>query len=153
MFFPKPVISFRSARKSISYLVKAKLYPTQRTAEPFKCTKKPGELYENVNITDNFTSSVIQNTYKVNHKLHCNDKCLIYLLTCKQCLKKYVGKTTYVFCKARTFLIGKSCMQQHLFERFQSPGRTGFIENVCLTFTDKTDPFIPTNVKIPGDKH
>ena len=35
-------------------------------------------------------------------------------------------------------------MQQHLFEHFQSPGHTGFIEDVCITLIDKTDPFIPT---------
>ena len=35
-------------------------------------------------------------------------------------------------------------MQQHLFEHFQSPGQTGFVEDVCITFIDKTEPFIPT---------
>ena len=35
-------------------------------------------------------------------------------------------------------------MQQHLLEHFQSPGYTGFIEDVCITLIDKTDPFIPT---------
>ena len=35
-------------------------------------------------------------------------------------------------------------MQQHLFRHFQSPSHTGFIENVCITFIDKTDFFIPT---------
>ena len=35
-------------------------------------------------------------------------------------------------------------MQQHSFEHFQSPGHTGFIEDVCITLVDKRDPFIPT---------
>lgn len=35
-------------------------------------------------------------------------------------------------------------MQQHLFERFQSPGQTGFIDDVSVTLIDKADPFIPT---------
>ena len=35
-------------------------------------------------------------------------------------------------------------MQQHLFERSHSPRHTSFIENVCITFIDKTDPFIST---------
>ena len=35
-------------------------------------------------------------------------------------------------------------MQQHLFERFQSPGQTGFIEDVSVTLIDKANPFIPT---------
>ena len=33
-------------------------------------------------------------------------------------------------------------MQQHLFEHFQSPKHTGFVEDVCITFVDKTHPFI-----------
>ena len=32
-------------------------------------------------------------------------------------------------------------MQQHLFEHFQSPRHTGFVD-FCITFIDKTDPFI-----------
>ena len=35
-------------------------------------------------------------------------------------------------------------MQQHLFECFQIPGYTGFVEDVCITFIDKADPVIPT---------
>ena len=35
-------------------------------------------------------------------------------------------------------------MQKHLFEYFQSPGHIGFVEDVWITFVDKTDPFIPT---------
>ena len=99
---PKPMISFRSARKLSSYLLRAKLYPIERTVGSFKCTKKCCEVCENVNITDSFTSSVTQNTYKINHNLNCDDKCLIYLLTCKQCRKQYVGETTDAFVKDGT---------------------------------------------------
>ena len=35
-------------------------------------------------------------------------------------------------------------MQQHLFEHLRSPGHTGLVEDVCIIFTDKADPFIPT---------
>lgn len=35
-------------------------------------------------------------------------------------------------------------MQQHLFERFQSPGQTGFIENVSVTLIDKADKHLNT---------
>ena len=57
VFSPKS-ISFRSARKLSSYLVRAKLYPIERTVRSFKCTKKHCEVCKNVNITDSFTSSV-----------------------------------------------------------------------------------------------
>ena len=35
-------------------------------------------------------------------------------------------------------------MQQHLFEYFQKSEHTGFLEDVYVTFIDKTDPQIPT---------
>ena len=34
-------------------------------------------------------------------------------------------------------------MQQHVLEHFQSPGHTDFVADVCTTFIDKTDSFIP----------
>ena len=30
---------------------------------------------------------------------------------------------------------------------FQSSGHTVYVEDVCITFTDKTDPFIPTKLQ------
>ena len=36
-------------------------------------------------------------------------------------------------------------MQQHLFNHFCTSGHTGFIENVSITFIDKTDPSDPLN--------
>ena len=70
----------------------------------------------------------------------------------KRSWKQYEGETTDAFQKrwdnyennARKFLRVKHCMQQHLFEYFQSPRDTGFVGDVCITFIDKTDPFIPT---------
>ena len=44
-----------------------------------------------------FTSSVTGETFKINHKLNCDDKCTMYLLTCKCCGKQYVGETTDEF--------------------------------------------------------
>ena len=70
-------------------------------------------------------------------------------MTCKQCLKQYVGETTDAFRKrwnshknnARKFLREESCMQQYLCEQFRSPGYTSFAEDICITFIDTTDPF------------
>ena len=36
VFTPKPMISFRSARRLSSYLVRAKLYPTERNVGSYK---------------------------------------------------------------------------------------------------------------------
>ena len=40
VFTPKLMISFRSARKMSNYLVRAKLYPEERTKGSFKCGSK-----------------------------------------------------------------------------------------------------------------
>ena len=55
---PKPMISFRSARKLSSYLVRAKLYPTERTVGSYKCGGKCCEVCINVNETSTFTTTV-----------------------------------------------------------------------------------------------
>ena len=43
----------------------------------------------------------------------------------------------------RNFLKGQTCMQQHLFEHFASEGHCSFLEDVSITFIDKTDPKDP----------
>ena len=58
VFTPKPMISFRSARKLSSYLVRAKLYPTERTVGYYKCGGKHCEVCINVNETSTFTTTV-----------------------------------------------------------------------------------------------
>ena len=87
VFTPKPIVSFHSARKLSSYLVRAKLYPTERKVGSFKCKGKRCKTCFNVNETDSFASSATKEEYKTNHCFNCNEKCLIYLLTCKGCLK------------------------------------------------------------------
>ena len=39
-------------------------------------------------------SITIGKSFKINHKLDCDDNCLIYLLTAKCCGKQYVGETS-----------------------------------------------------------
>ena len=35
-------------------------------------------------------------------------------------------------------------MQRHLYEHFQLPGQTGFLQDTYVTLIDKTDPRAPT---------
>ena len=88
VFTPKPMVSFRSARKLSSYLVRAKLYPLKRKVGSFECKGKRCQTCLNVNETDSFASSVTKEEYKINHCFDCNENCLIYLLKCKVCLKQ-----------------------------------------------------------------
>ena len=84
LFLPGPMVSFRGARKLSSYLVRAKLYPLHRRVGSKKCAKNRCEVCDYVTDTDTFTSTVTGESFKINHQLNCDDRCIIYLLTWKQ---------------------------------------------------------------------
>ena len=88
VFTPGPMGSFRSARKSSSYLVRGKLYPFESRVGSFKCGGKRCQICLNVTETETFTSTSTNQTYKINHEFICNKSSLIYLLTCKICCKQ-----------------------------------------------------------------
>ena len=56
------MVSFRGATKLSSYLVRAKLYPLERSVGSFKCGKRRCQVCENVCETDTFKSSPTKNT-------------------------------------------------------------------------------------------
>ena len=97
VFTPGPIVSYRSARKISSYLVRAKLYPLERKVGSEKCGKSRCEVCLNIQETDTFTSTTTSESFKINHKLNCDDNCLICLFTCKCCGKQYVRETTDEF--------------------------------------------------------
>ena len=152
VFTSKPMVSFKSSRKISSYLVRAKLYPIERTVGSFKCGSKRCEVCKYITKTDTFTSSVTGETYKINHRLDCNDKCLVYLLTCNKCKKQYTGQTTDNFrgrwnnykSKCKSFKRGEKCIQEHLYKHFESEEHTEFLDDVSITLIDKTDGSNPT---------
>ena len=97
VFTPAPFVSFRSARNLKSFLVRSKFYPLDRKVGSEKCNGKRYLVCLNVVETDTFESFQTKKQYKINHNLICNDKCLIYLLSCKICGLQYVGSTTDPF--------------------------------------------------------
>ena len=130
VFTPKLMVSFRSSRKISSYLVRAKLYPIERTVDSFRCASKRCEVCKYITETGTFTSSATGETYKIKHRLDCNDKCLVYLLTCNKCKKEYTSQTTGNFrgrwnnykSKSKSFKRGEKCMQEHLYKHIESEG-------------------------------
>ena len=62
VFNPKQMISFHSARKMSSYLVRAKLYSEERTKGSFKYGSKRCKICLNVNGTSTFTITVTGET-------------------------------------------------------------------------------------------
>ena len=87
----KPMISFRSARKQSSYLVRVKLYPTERTEGSYKHGAKRCEVCINVNKAT-FTSTVTKETYIKNHRFDCNERYSVYFLTCNKCKMQREGR-------------------------------------------------------------
>ena len=81
LFIPRPMVSFRGARKLSKVGSK-------------KCAKTRCEVCDYVTDTDTFTSTVTGESFKINHQLNCDDRSIIYLLTCKQRQKQYTGETT-----------------------------------------------------------
>ena len=120
------MVLFCSARKLNSYLVRAKLYPLERTVGSYKCKSKQCQVCNNITEADSFTCSNDQTNVKINHRFDYNERCLIYLITCNRCLKQYVGQTVDEFRhmwnnykdNARKFERGEQCMQRQLYEHF-----------------------------------
>ena len=127
------------------------LYATERIVRSYKCGGKQCEVCINVNETSTFTSTVTGKTYIRNHRFDCNERCLLYLLTCNKCKMQYVGQTIDLFrsrwnnykSDSRKHGQGAKCMQQHFFNHFWTSGHCGFLKDVSLTFIDKTDPSDP----------
>ena len=151
MFLPGPMVSFQSAREVSSCLVRAKVYPLERTGSSFKCKKSRCQVSLNVNETDTFTSTVTNKTHKIIHKSDWNDKYFIYLLTCRKFLIQYFSKTVDEFHdrwnnyknNTRNYDCNHPCMQRHLYDHYSSVGHSRFLEQVLITFIDKTDTSDP----------
>ena len=117
-------------------------------------------MVNNVTEGSTFTSTVTQNTYKINHQCNCSEKCLVDLRTCNKCFKQYAGQTIDKFRRQRNsyksndrkFQRIKPSMQEHLFSHFSMAGHDRFLNDDSITFIDKTDPFDPL-WKITEDKH
>ena len=92
-----------------------------------------------------------EESFKINHHLYCNDKCLIYLLTCKVCNKQYTGKTADRFRlrwnnykeSDRKFLRGEEIKQKSLHEHVLTDSLQSFEEDACIGLIDKTDSSDP----------
>ena len=95
-----------------------------------KCKGNRCQVCFSVSETETFTSTVTHTLYEINHSFNCNDKSLTYLLTGKTCLTHYVGRTTDCFrhrwnnykSNDRKYVRSEVCLQEHLFEHFNSNG-------------------------------
>ena len=151
VFTPLTMISYRNARKLGSYLVHAKLYPLEQKRGSYKCWNSRCQVFNNIEETGTFSSAVTGETYKFNHHLCCNDKCLIYLLSWKVCAKQYTDKTVDKFrsqCNNykdsdRLFLRGEEIKQKFIHEHFLKDDHHGFEKDISICQIDKTQSSDP----------
>ena len=73
--------------------MRSKLYPLRRALGSKQCKKRRCKVCTNVTEIDSSSSTMTGETFHINHKLNCDDKCLIYLFKFKVCKKRYVGET------------------------------------------------------------
>lgn len=152
VFTPPPFVSFRSGFSLKNHLVRAKVYPLDRETGSYKCGKPRCLTCLNIQEVSFFQSSVDGKQYKINHRLNCDDKCLIYLLSCKVCGKQYVGQTTdkfrfrwnnYKACQ-RKAVLGQEHPQSFFHQHFLSADHNGLLEDCKIFLIDKTDASDPT---------
>ena len=86
VFAPRPMVSSCSARKLNRNLVRAKLIPLKSTVGSYKCKGKRCQVCNNITEADSFTSSNDHINFKINHRSDWNERCLLYLITCNNCL-------------------------------------------------------------------
>ena len=96
----------------------------------------------NVSEADVFQSFQTKEQYKINHQLNCNDKCLIYLLSCKVCGFRLRWNNYKE--NSRKAKRGEEHMQPLVFEHFSSNDHNGFLEDCSITLIGKTDGSDPT---------
>ena len=90
VFTPKPFPSFRSVRDLRSHVVRSKLYPLERWTGSSRCGNSRCQACNNIVVSQTFESSITGEQFRINHLLNCNNKCVVYLLTCNVCKIQYV---------------------------------------------------------------
>ena len=108
----------------------------------------------NMNVPESniFFNSAGKKDYVISHSFHCNEQCITYFLTCNKCKLQHAGKTVNDFRlrsnnyknNNRKYLRKEVCMHQHFFEHFLSEGHSGFIDDLSITFIEKTIPKDPS---------
>ena len=146
-----PFVTFRTGYSFKNHLVRAKVPVDNREVGSKRCGKRACKVCNNVTETDTFQSSVTKESYKINFKLDCDDKCLVYLLTCNVCHLQYVGQTTDRFrmrwnnykCCNRKALNGELVPQIDFHRHYFQSGHKNLPNDCSIILIDKTDPKKP----------
>ena len=128
------------------------MYPLDRNVGCEDCGNGRCQVCKNIKVTDTFDSFTSKKSYKINLKFDCNDKCSIYLFSCRTCSKQYKGKTTNRFryrwnnykLEARKAENGDMEDVKQMFLDFLQDDHKGFLEDVEVRLIDKTQGSDPT---------
>ena len=95
VFEKVPIIGFRRAKSLKDILVRAKVAPLEKKKG---CCRSCGgtrcEIFKHVVTTETFRSFSIQREYCIKpNNLNCRSNNVVYLFSCKACLKQYTGST------------------------------------------------------------
>lgn len=89
----KPIIAYKTGNNFKKILTRSKLENISKGA--FRCCGSKKCLTCRFHATDNtkFKSEVTKKHYEFQNNMYCKSKNIIYLITCRQCKKQYVGET------------------------------------------------------------
>ena len=116
------------------------------------CGKPRCKTCLNVQEVGTFRSLIDGRQYRINHRLDCDDRSLVYLLSCKICSRQYVSQTTdkfrfrrnnYKACQ-RKAVRGEEHQQNYFRQHFLTEDHNGLIEDCEICLIDKTDSSDPT---------
>ena len=139
-FSPPPIVSYRSARKIKDYVVISKLYPVERKVGCQGCDSSRCQVCKSISITEEFTSFTTKITYEINHSFNCNDKSLIYLLSCKPCGKQFVVAPPTILEKLRVVTL-KMWNKSFCKVIFLQRDHQGFLKDKEARLIDKSAGF------------
>ena len=78
MVAPTSMVSFRSAKRTKNYFVKAKLYPLGQNVCSRKCNKTRCKVCNNIESADLFSTTITGQTYRINNYFNFDSKYLAY---------------------------------------------------------------------------
>ena len=105
IFKEKPIMAFRRSRNLRDIIgqiniihgkVQRKKYITSKKGWCSPCNSKSNNLCcKQIRNTNEFTSNVTKEKFKIHHRVNCKSRFIIYLLECILCRIQYVGKSEW----------------------------------------------------------
>ena len=112
-----------------------------------KCTSNRCDVCHYLAVGDRFSSHATGTSYTVKHRLDCNSRNVVYLISCKVCGLQYVGSTTTKFwfnnhkCRLRAhskMSAANKDKDDAIYKHFHSDGHHG-LRDVEIHLIDKVN--------------